>query len=543
MYYEMLDNEYTNLYNREQNSDRNKEIDKVKRKKTKSIKKILIIVISLVVLLIAFILIYYLIIKKKKEKPPVEDEPIQSIISQTINPKEKLEGEPGYSFKTEVGQLNIINVNQKYTETTFRNGKNITTFLDRKTFYNIYVISETESNEEKKHLYSKIYTCAVSISSECISNTNENCKPRIILNLLNKSIPNQAGRRNLEDFNFENIPVPLCLFNITNHNAITSITCHKSIPERKIKGIILDLYFFRPPGVKRVEKEKNNITISIQDIGDGKSIIREINGGRCEEETGFYSFCSTDFNATKDSEGNLLAYDELCFTNIKDDELNYYIKTKETHLIDITDRNDTSKPKIYKEKMDIILEKINPFMKYYEQVSDKQFEEIYDISINGKLPEKKRDKLDKSVISSSSSKTSKGKLSKKAKKNQQKKKMKQKELDLELTKKDSKNGIYSLKPIKEKDKKKDKNQNKGKNMAIQKQQLIKQKMMEELINETKKLIENIPDEEDNEINTSSNPNPSHTENQNQNQNQNQNSHKNKKGKNKTSQKDTMFIEH
>ena len=382
-----------NLYSKEQTLPKERKKDTKSQKKFFNLKRILIIsAICMAIILIVFLLIYFLVINKKEGKQ--EEPPTDSLEIIPIVPLKKLEAEPGYSFKTEIGQLNTIYVNQKYTETTIRNGRNVTIFLDRKTTYNIYVISEKESTEDKRHLYSKIYTCAVSIASECVSNKNENCNPRTILSLLNEPMPIGVRRRHLEENeNLENIPVPLCLFNITDHNAITSIICPKSIPERKIKGIVLDLYFYRPPGVKRVEKEKNNITITIQDIGEGKLKIREINGGRCEDETGFYSFCSTDFNATKDSEGNLLLYDELCYTNIEDDEFNYYTKKKETHLIDITDRNDTSKPTIYKEKMDLLLEKINPYMKYYEQVSDQQFKEIYDISINNKLPEKKRRKL------------------------------------------------------------------------------------------------------------------------------------------------------
>ena len=59
--------------------------------------------------------------------------------------------------------------------------------------------------------------------------------------------------------------------------------------------------------------------------------IRVNNKKSSELITGFYSFCSTDFNATKDSEGNLLLYDELCYTNIEDDEFNYYIKKKSSN--------------------------------------------------------------------------------------------------------------------------------------------------------------------------------------------------------------------
>ena len=63
-------------------------------------------------------------------------------------------------------------------------------------------------------------------------------------------------------------------------------------------------------------------------------------------------------------------------------------------------------------------------------------EEIFDPASSfsayeeNKLPEKRSNKIEKSVISNMSSKTSKNKLSKKAKKNQQKKKIKEQELDL-----------------------------------------------------------------------------------------------------------------
>ena len=127
--------------------------------------------------------------------------------------------------------------------------------------------------------------------------------------------------------------------------------------------------------------------------------------------------------------------------------------------------------------------------------------EIFDIASSfsaieeNKLQEKRSHKMEKSVISTMSSKTSKSKLSKKAKKNQQKKKLKEKELDLELSKKDSKNGIYSIKTsTKEKPQKKGGNQ-KNQKIDEKKQQQIKQKMMEELIQETKKIVENVVDNE------------------------------------------------
>ena len=133
---------------------------------------------------------------------------------------------------------------------------------------------------------------------------------------------------------------------------------------------------------------------------------------------------------------------------------------------------------------------------YFFEIKDEIFDPASSFSAfeENKLPEKRSHKMEKSVISTMSSKTSKSKLSKKAKKNQQKKKLKEKELDLELSKKDSKNGIYSIKPIKEKPQKKEKNQ-KNQKTDDKKQQQIKQKMMDELIKETKKIVENVVDNE------------------------------------------------
>ena len=133
---------------------------------------------------------------------------------------------------------------------------------------------------------------------------------------------------------------------------------------------------------------------------------------------------------------------------------------------------------------------------YFFEIKDEIFDPSSSLSAfeENKLPDKKSNKMEKSVMSNMTNKTSKTKLSKKAKKNQQKKKLKEKELDLQLSKADSKNGIYSIKPVKEKPQKKEKNQ-KVQKMEEKKEQQMKQKMMKELIKETKKVMENMIDNE------------------------------------------------
>lgn len=57
--------------------------------------------------------------------------------------------------------------------------------------------------------------------------------------------------------------------------------------ESKIKNIILDLYFFRPPAIKSPEKAENNVTIEIQQLENNKTFIIERNGGTYDVDNPF----------------------------------------------------------------------------------------------------------------------------------------------------------------------------------------------------------------------------------------------------------------
>ena len=62
--------------------------------------------------------------------------------------------------------------------------------------------------------------------------------------LVDLTSPDYNENKDKKEINdLKDIPIPICLFNITDNDAITSITCHKLIPEHK-KRMILDLYFF-----------------------------------------------------------------------------------------------------------------------------------------------------------------------------------------------------------------------------------------------------------------------------------------------------------
>ena len=138
-----------------------------------TIKKFLIIFsISFVILVIIGIIIYFFVLQKIKA-PIIQEEPPENTTMEYQAPikleKKKIESEPGFSFKTEVGQLNTIEVSQNYVETMVRNGKKSDTFFSRKSIYHIYVISESEPIGELKYCYSKLYTCAISVVAECES--------------------------------------------------------------------------------------------------------------------------------------------------------------------------------------------------------------------------------------------------------------------------------------------------------------------------------------------------------------------------------------
>ena len=69
-------------------------------------------------------------------------------------------------------------------------------------------------------------------------------------------------------------------------------------------------------------------------------IINEKNGGIYDIDNPLGSFCGTEINTTKDSEGNLIVYDEIAFTNIIRNRNNSYIKKKIIKLIDKTNLSE-----------------------------------------------------------------------------------------------------------------------------------------------------------------------------------------------------------
>ena len=130
------------------------------------------------------------------------------IIVNHAEKSKKLENE--FQFNTKVNDLKRINVRQKTQEVIIIDNNKTTISLYSNKYYDIYIISEEDSDD-----YDKMYTAALSISSECYSKEDENCVPEKMVDLTNSE-----KSRNLD--NTESNPetindlkdIPLSLWNL-----------------------------------------------------------------------------------------------------------------------------------------------------------------------------------------------------------------------------------------------------------------------------------------------------------------------------------------
>ena len=347
----------------------------------------------------AGVIIYFFAIRKQNKDDPVNEEKIDQTQESQHSPGQgSQEGHPivpvpdnnddkklgsEFEFNTNVGDLKRISVNQKYKEDMLIDGELVNSYLTRITNYDIYIVSEEAPDENNKLFYDKMYTCAISINSECYGSTQDDCTPKKVADLSSKVRRNLDKSRKLQEVNdLKDIPLPICLFNLTNNDVITSISCHNKFSEEKKKMIVLDLYFFRPPGVKRLTKENANGTITRKTEGN-KKYIREINGGICDIENAEYSFCTTDMNTTTDLENNILTYEEEAIMNITSDSKNSYVKTKNTKLVDITKDIENLNVETYEQNLNNILNKLNPYLKNETLFSNEDFNEVYIVNKYG----------------------------------------------------------------------------------------------------------------------------------------------------------------
>ena len=228
-----------------------------------------------------------------------------------------------------------------------------------------------------------MYTGAISIVSECYHSDNEECDMKEMVDITKMSQDESKARILEDNTDFEKIPLATCLFNITNNDFITSITCHKDFPDIKKNEMLLDLYFFRSPAIERKNKTRDNITITIEeDKRANKRKIHELNGGLCNIHNNWGSLCTTDMNITTDLNGNLLSYDEVAVTNIFYDNKNSYTKNKVSHLVDHSEKITKEDTEKYKKNLEKLLKKMKPYMEEDVQFPQSKFEELYNLVKN-----------------------------------------------------------------------------------------------------------------------------------------------------------------
>ena len=330
-------------------------------------KRLILFIVGPVVAIGIIILIVLL---TRPSVPPVP--PVPPAKNNTLsNPKIETE----FKFNNKIREPYYIYVEQKYEEEIMTNGIKTKQLVDSKIGYNIFFLNETESTEETKNLYDKVYTAVILISNQCRETKSSNCEPKKMIDLT------KATRRTLRNLDedipdLKDIPLPLCLFKITDNDVILSMSCPESLPRKIRETMILDLYFFRPPAIKRPKKESNNVNITKTKKDDNELII-EKNRGICDVPDALESFCTTEMNTTTDKSGNVLFYDEIAYTNITHDENNFYIKNKITNLKDESEKLAGIDKDAYSEALNILIEKLKPYFKYYEEFSLDDFKKLY----------------------------------------------------------------------------------------------------------------------------------------------------------------------
>ena len=89
-----------------------------------------------------------------------------------------IETEPGFDFSTKINDLKRYIIDENKTQDIIRDGDKSKIIINRKTIYDLYILSEEESIKSHKNLYNKTYLAAVAIASECISTENKTCEPK-----------------------------------------------------------------------------------------------------------------------------------------------------------------------------------------------------------------------------------------------------------------------------------------------------------------------------------------------------------------------------
>lgn len=258
-------------------------------------KKKYILIIGIIIFIFIIIAVVFLcIIKKNKNNEEIIDQsndiPDENLNSTPINPVYKEESHIGADFYLILDDKDLkrIFVEQNYEEIVIIEGIKTIMNVNRKTIYDLFVFSHEKPDEDKKNLYDKKYSIAMLVNSQCVSTENKDCVPNKMIDFTNtENIQNFWNI--LDKFpDLNNLSIPLCKFELTDNDVITSITCPENIQKNIKENMVLDLYFYRPPAIINPDKN-SNITFDKYEK-DNKYYIRKTNGGICDIVDSFFLF-------------------------------------------------------------------------------------------------------------------------------------------------------------------------------------------------------------------------------------------------------------
>ena len=351
--------------NKETESEKNKSIkkddsttdnqvdnqDKKNNKKKKIIKIILgTFLVVLISLIIAWLLFKHRPWEKEKEKKIGIPDITKKKYTINVNDYKK-----ELTFPTKVNDMKRLSIKQVYNESMIIDGIEIQMKYFKNTIIEMYFISENIVDEENK-----IFTASISMARQCLSRENEDCELKDFVNLLNNSQKNLSNLKEISDL--KDIPIPLCLVNISDNNIINSISCPESLPKNIINELLSYISYFRP--IAKMSSRKKH-EMGITNEKDTKN-IRKQSKGLCDISSNSPSFCDIDTNITKDSEGNLLSFNETSAIEIITDINNTFSYKKTINLIDETSQITNLNIDKFNSTLNTLLIKLNPYMKYEE---------------------------------------------------------------------------------------------------------------------------------------------------------------------------------
>ena len=261
---------------------------------------------------------------------------ICATIFATMNKKIKTEGDfdsSNFMINTKINSLSQISMKSSQIHNSISNNINSSLSIYTKAKFDLFTFNESLPLN-KSELYSKIYTTAIIINSQCIEfeEDKKNCEQEKYLDL---TIKNQNNiRRNNEDIEeIKEAILPICIIEHSDTNFIFSATCPETLSENLKNNIIsafqsikLNLckenyQNYKLTGIK-INNTKNHVDINIIDK-------------RCDgSEENENQACEIIRNITTDISGNLQ----------KSIKISKYQKFKKEHnkndIVDTARRSD-----------------------------------------------------------------------------------------------------------------------------------------------------------------------------------------------------------